>query len=49
MCEELTRAGHNVLVQSGAGLGSGISDDQYAEHGAEMVAGAEDIWRARIS
>jgi alanine dehydrogenase len=43
--EELTRAGHKVLIQSGAGLGSGISDDQYAEQGAELVARAEDIWK----
>src|SRR5579862_7930914 len=43
--DELTRAGHKVLIQSGAGLGSGISDEQYAEHGAEMVARAEDIWK----
>ena len=42
--EELTRAGHKVLIQSGAGLGSGISDSLYAEHGAELVAGAEDVW-----
>jgi alanine dehydrogenase len=43
--EELTRAGHQVLIQSGAGQGSGISDEQYAMHGAEIVAGADDIWR----
>jgi alanine dehydrogenase len=43
--EELTRAGHTVLIQSGAGLGSGISDDQYAEQGAELVSRAEDIWK----
>ena len=28
--EELTRAGHKVLIQAGAGQGSGISDEQYA-------------------
>ncbi len=43
--DELTRAGHKVLIQSGAGLGSGISDEQYAEHGAELVPRAEDIWQ----
>ena len=31
--EELTRAGHRVLVEAGAGLGSGITDDQYAAAG----------------
>ena len=40
--EELTRAGHKVLIQAGAGQGSGISDEQYAEHGAEIVADAAD-------
>jgi alanine dehydrogenase len=43
--DELTRAGHKVLIQSGAGQGSGINDDQYAVHGAEIVPTAEDIWR----
>ncbi len=43
--EELTRAGHRVLIQSGAGLGSGISDEQYAELGAEIVPSAEAVWK----
>lgn len=43
--EELTRAGHRVLIQSGAGQGSGIGDDKYAEHGAEIVATAEEVWK----
>ncbi len=42
--EELRRAGHRVLVQAGAGLGSGIPDDRYAVSGAEIVADAADIW-----
>src|SRR5262249_53896003 len=44
--EELTRAGHRVLIQAGAGQGSGISDDQYRANGAEIVPAAEDVWRA---
>jgi alanine dehydrogenase len=43
--EELTRAGHPVLIQTGAGHGSGITDEQYASNGAEIVATAEEIWR----
>ncbi|MBI1914658.1 MAG: alanine dehydrogenase [Planctomycetes bacterium] len=43
--EELHRSGHRVLIQAGAGQGSGISDDHYAQHGAEIVASAADIWR----
>src|SRR3954468_10147516 len=42
--EELTRAGHKVLIQEGAGQGSGISDDQYRQHGAEIVPAAENVW-----
>jgi alanine dehydrogenase len=42
--EELIRAGHRVLVQAGAGQGSGIADEQYAEHGAEIAADADDVW-----
>ncbi len=43
--DELTRAGHKVMIQAGAGQGSGIGDDQYAAHGAEVVAAAEEIWK----
>lgn len=43
--EELRRAGHRVLVQAGAGLGSGISDDRYEVTGAEIVASAVTIWK----
>src|SRR5262245_33291271 len=43
--EELTRCGHQVLIQAGAGQGSGIPDEQYAVHGAETVATAADVWR----
>src|SRR5205809_7492023 len=42
--EELTRAGHKVLIQAGAGLGSGISDEQYSVNGAEIIAAAAEIW-----
>jgi alanine dehydrogenase len=43
--EELTRAGHKVLIQAGAGTGSGISDEMYTAHGAEIVPSHNDIWR----
>src|SRR3954465_15907476 len=43
--EELTRAGHAVLIQTGAGAGSGISDEQYAANGAEIVAAEADVWK----
>jgi alanine dehydrogenase len=42
--EELTRSGHRVLVQAGAGHGSGLEDANYADHGAVIAATAEEIW-----
>lgn len=44
--EELTSAGHAVLVQKGAGTGSGIPDAQYEAAGATIVAAADAIWSA---
>ena len=43
--EEMTRAGDRVLVEVGAGSGSGITDEQYAADGAEIVASTPDIWQ----
>jgi alanine dehydrogenase len=43
--EELTRAGHTVLIQTGAGAGSGITDETYAANGAEIVATEPEIWQ----
>jgi len=43
--EELTRAGHTVVVQRGAGVGSGISDEQYAAAGARLVDEARDVFQ----
>lgn len=42
--EELTSAGHRVLIQKGAGLGSGIPDEMYLENGAELVEDAAEIF-----
>jgi len=43
--EELVkRHGHRVLVERGAGEGSGITDDEYAACGAEIVEGHEDVF-----
>jgi alanine dehydrogenase len=43
--EELTRAGHTVLIQTGAGSGSGIGDELYSANGAKIVATEEEVWR----
>jgi alanine dehydrogenase len=41
---ELARAGHQVIVQAGAGLGSGLADHEYLQEGAELVASAADVF-----
>ncbi|GLW05263.1 alanine dehydrogenase [Microtetraspora sp. NBRC 13810] len=41
---ELTRHGHEVYVQRGAGLGSHIPDEEYLFAGAKMVDGADEVW-----
>jgi alanine dehydrogenase len=40
--------GHRVLVQSGAGLGAGLEDDDYAKAGALLVDDAEQVWGADV-
>jgi alanine dehydrogenase len=42
--ETLTQAGHRVLVESGAGAGTNIPDEEYAGHGAEIVSSAAEVW-----
>jgi len=42
--EELVRRGHTVLVEAGAGLGSGIADHEYLKQGAQLVSSAQDIF-----
>lgn len=39
-------AGHVVLIEKGAGLGSGISDQEYEKAGAKVVQSAEEAWSA---
>lgn len=41
---ELTKAGHTVLVQTGAGIGSGITDEHYRTAGAELVDDPATVW-----
>lgn len=41
---ELVTHGHKVMVQTGAGLGAGISDGDYLKAGAELVGDADTIW-----
>jgi len=41
----LTSRGHTVLVQQGAGVGSGLTDDEYLRAGAQIVASAGEVWK----
>jgi alanine dehydrogenase len=41
---EMTRAGHKVMVQTGAGAGIDYADADYANAGAEIVADAPEIF-----
>ena len=40
----LCKDGHTVLVEKGAGLGSGFNDEQYSKAGAKIVETAVDIY-----
>lgn len=43
--EAFVAAGHEVLVERGAGLGSGFSDLQFEAVGAELADDADDLWQ----
>ncbi|MFZ9775068.1 MAG: alanine dehydrogenase, partial [Candidatus Nanopelagicaceae bacterium] len=42
--KEFINHGHKVIVETGAGNGSAISDDAYKAAGAEIVTTAADVW-----
>jgi len=41
---ELTRRGHEVLIQAGAGEGSAIPDSDFKAAGAQLVSSADSVW-----
>jgi alanine dehydrogenase len=41
---ELVARGHSVLVQSGAGVGSGFADQDYAAAGAKLAKTSDEVW-----
>jgi alanine dehydrogenase len=43
--EALVAAGHRVLIEKGAGEGSGFSDDAYTSVGARVAADIDTLWR----
>jgi alanine dehydrogenase len=42
---EFVDAGHTVLIEEGAALGSSLSEERYKRSGAQFVSSAEDVWR----
>lgn len=40
----LVQAGHTVLIENGAGEGSGITDEQYSAAGAGLAASTAEVW-----
>lgn len=40
----MKRNGHEVLIQKGAGMGSGFHDERYIEAGAEIVEDVDKLW-----
>lgn len=42
--QKLVAAGHTLFVERGAGLGSGISDDEYEARGARILDNAQEVW-----
>ncbi len=42
--EEMLRHGHTVYIEKGAGLGSGISDQEYTRAGAKLVNEPKEIY-----
>ncbi|TWU41574.1 Alanine dehydrogenase [Novipirellula aureliae] len=42
--EDLVSRGHEVLIEAGGGLGSGLPDEDYQKSGAEICASADEIF-----
>lgn len=41
---EFVAAGHSVIIEDGAGVGSAITNDDYSASGARILPSARDIW-----
>lgn len=44
----LVQNGHEVLVETGAGVGSYFTDEDYTEMGAKIVSSAKEAWDAEM-
>jgi alanine dehydrogenase len=45
---ELAHRGHDVLIETGAGVGSSLADKDYVAAGATIVPSADDVWAAEL-
>ncbi|AWX22813.1 MULTISPECIES: alanine dehydrogenase [Bacillus] len=45
---QLISNGHRVLVETGAGLGSGFENEAYESAGAEIIADPKQVWEAEM-
>ena len=43
--ETLIGAGHTVLIEAGAGVGSGFADEDFTSVGATIAPDADTVWR----
>ena len=41
---ELVNRGHEVVVETGAGVGAGVTDDEYRAAGATILDSADKVW-----
>ncbi|MEO6605820.1 MAG: alanine dehydrogenase [Aeromicrobium sp.] len=41
---ELTRRGHDVVIEKDAGVGSSITDDEFVAAGAKILSTADEVW-----
>lgn len=46
--DAFVRAGHQVIIETGAGLGSSFTDTDYTATGAKMVETAQEAWSAEM-
>ncbi|SHF79034.1 alanine dehydrogenase [Ornithinibacillus halophilus] len=44
----LKGAGHDIFIETGAGLGSGFTDEQYEDAGAIIVGSAKEAWKQEM-
>lgn len=44
----LSENNHQILVETGAGIGSGFSDQDYEKAGAKIVSQASEVWDSEL-